>query len=290
MVSPAENSKWDQARAAMIGFSDAKGVVGTELGLTVFPPDPNSGLDQCTPSAYAPVVPIAPLPANAVEIKAALAIREANGSTPMSNALVGAISAMKAHLAANVNENGILMLVTDGDPAACTGDTVANISSIVEKAANDKPSIRTFVIGMDGATFANLDVIAAAGKGTPTAFNTEAKDGGVSAQQQMVDALNTIRTTALGCQYLVPVPDASKGVVDPDSISIDFRPGQNDPTENIRKVPDAASCGEKTGGFYYDDPEHPTRIILCPATCENVKDGSTVSKLDVVLGCIKPPT
>ena len=40
MSSPSGNTKWDQARNAMIGFADTPGASGTKLGLTVFPPDP----------------------------------------------------------------------------------------------------------------------------------------------------------------------------------------------------------------------------------------------------------
>ena len=68
---------------------------------------------------------------------------------------------------------------------------------------------------------------------------------------------------------------------------IDFTPGKNDPSQNFRRVADLLACGATTGGFYYDDPENPTRIILCPASCEAVTNGTVDARLDVVLGCIK---
>ena len=288
MNSPSGNTKWDQARNAMIGFADTPGAAGTKLGLTVFPPDPGTG-DQCAPTSYTPVVPIALLPDNGTAIKDALLARATTGSTPMAGGLQGGLNAMKDHLAKSPNEEGVVILVTDGDPGACSGvDTVANVSSIASAAAKGTPRIRTFVVGMDGATFSNLNTIAVAGDGAPTAFNASATgDAGVSAQQQLLDALEKIRSGALGCEYVLPVPEANKGTVDPASVEIEFTAGKNDPPAKFRRVDSVSQCGEATGGFYYDNPTAPKRLILCPASCEDVKKGTAASKLDVVLGCIK---
>jgi hypothetical protein len=141
---------------------------------------------------------------------------------------------------------------------------------------------------MDGATFANLDTIAKAGEGSPSAFNASGTGtGGVSPQQQLLDALEKIRSGALGCEYVLPVPDASKGQLDPASVEIDFTGGPNDPAVKIKHVDSLAACGATTGGFYYDSPNAPKRIILCPSSCENVRKGTATAKVDVFLGCIK---
>lgn len=289
MASPSGNTKWDQARNAMIGFADTPGAAGSKLGLTVFPPDPGGG-DQCQPASYAPVVPIALLPGNGPAIKDALLSRSTTGSTPMANALQGGANAMKDFLAKNPNEEGVLILVTDGDPGACSSvDTVSNVASIASATAKGTPRIRTFVVGMEGATFSNLDTIAKAGEGAPTAFNASGgSDAGVSPQQQLLDALEKIRSGALGCEYVLPTPDASKGVLDPSTVEIDFTPGKNDPSQRFKRVDSASQCGATTGGFYYDDPKNPKRIVLCPASCEAVKKGTSDAKVDVFLGCIKP--
>lgn len=282
-------TKWDMARQAMIAFADTPGAVGSKLGLTVFPPDPESGLDQCQPSSYQPIVPIAPLPGNGIAIKEALLARSTTGSTPMYDGLKGGIEAMTAHVAANPNEEGVVILVTDGDPGACSGvDTVSNVASVAQAGATATPRIRTFVVGMQGATFANLDTIAKAGGGAPAAFNASggATDAGTP-QEQLLDALEKIRSGALGCAYVVPKPEPSKGSVDPDTVEIEFTAGTGDEPKKFERVADAAACGATTGGFYYDDPKDPKRIILCPASCESVRAGTTQAKLDVVLGCIE---
>lgn len=290
MLSPTgPNSKWNQARNAMIGFTDTKGASGTKMGLTMFPPDPGGG-DQCQPASYAPVVPIALLPGNGSAIKDALLTREPTGSTPMANAMIGGIDAMKAFLAKNPNEEGVIILVTDGDPGGCSGDTVSNVASITAGAAKGTPRIRTFAVGMEGATFASLDTIAKAGEGAPAAFNASGSggDAGVSPQQQLLDSLEKIRSGALGCEYILPTPDAAKGVLDPASVDIDFTAGPNDPPVKIRRVEGADKCGAVAGGFYYDNPANPKRIVLCPSSCETVRKGTSTAKVDVFLGCIKP--
>lgn len=279
-------SKWEQARKAMIAFSDAPGVAGTKLGLTIFPADEG---DECNPQFYTPIVPIGPVPANSVLIKSALESREPMSDTPMTNGLQGGIDAMREYLAANPNEVGVAILVTDGDPGGCNDD-VTHVMDVATAAAQADPAVRTFVVGMDGATFKNLDMIAKAGGGAPSAFNAAAAgvDGGVSAQQQLFDALETIRAGAIGCEYVLPVPDATKGSLDLDSVVIDFNPGGNEPTVSLRRVLTEDDCGKTTGGFYYDDNDNPTRIVLCDASCGDVRTAGKAGTVDVVLGCIRP--
>ncbi len=69
---------------------------------------------------------------------------------------------------------------------------------------------------------------------------------------------------------------------------IDFTAGPNDPPVKIRRVDGLAQCGATSGGFYYDDPKNPKRIIMCPSSCEDVRKGTSTAKVDVFLGCIKP--
>lgn len=287
-------AKWDMALNAMISFADWPGSAGSQLGLSIFPlarEEEGEG-EPCDPTTYSPIVPIAPLPGNGVAIKEALLRREPYGATPMSPALQGGVNAMKGFLADNPKHEGVIILVTDGDPSGCSS-TVQGVAGIAQAAAAGTPRIRTFVVGMEGATFLSLDRIAAAGKGAKTAFNASGgADGGATAQQQLLDALQRIRSGALACEYLVPKPDPSKGAVDPDSVEIEFFPGtdeddEEEPPRKVKRVASAEECSKKTGGFYFDDPEHPERIILCPASCDDVGSGGPQAKLDIVLGCIK---
>jgi len=127
--------------------------------------------------------------------------------------------------------------------------------------------------------------VAAAGGGGSKAFNV---GGGVAAQQALVDALESIRNS-ISCEYVLPKPSPQQGILDLKSVEMKFTPGENDPVTTIRQVADKDACGATTGGFYYDDPKAPERIVLCPATCKAVRDGGELSKVDVVLGCILRP-
>ena len=272
---------WTAARKAMVAFADTAASIETNLGLSVFPPDKVVGDQACNREAFAPVVPIAPLPGNSAAIKDAILSREPTGLTPMTPALEGSYDAMKEFLADKPDVEGIVVLVTDGDPQGCNS-TIANVLPVVSAASAGTPRIRTFAIGMTGASFAARDAIAAAGQGAPTAFNAS----GPEPQKELLTALESVRAGALGCEYRLPAPAAGQGKLDTDSVEIAWTPSEHDPEQRFRKVGGLAQCGETAGGFYYDDPAAPRRIILCPASCDAIHGGARTAKVEVVLGCV----
>lgn len=281
--SMTSSNKWTSAVTAIKGFSDTPGVAGMGLGLQYFPPLKG---DECSvPSYQSPAVPLALLPGNASPIKISLVSTMPTGLTPMRPALEGVTKLMKAHVSKNPSHEGVVILVTDGDPGGCTNNTVASVSAVAADSATTPPEVRTFVVGMTGASFGNLDTIAAAG-GTTKSFDV---GSGVGASQSLIDALDKIRTSALSCEYLLPIPDPKDGTLDLDSVKIQFTPGLNEPKVDIQKVGSKGLCGDISGGFYYDDPTAPTRLILCPASCEMIHGGTENASVRVLLGCIKPP-
>lgn len=282
-----QGEKWDSATKAIRSFADRAEVVGMKMGVQFFPP--LAAGDECNGSLYKNLaVPIGPLPDNVIPIQQKLLSSSANGGgTPMRSGLEGSIGAMRDFLEANPLHEGVVILVTDGDPTSCGA-----VSAVVGAAAGGaKPpagvrAVHTFAVGMDGATFGNLNQIAAAGDGFPTAFDVGT---GATAQQGLVDALEKVRTGALGCEYALPLPPADKGVLDLDSVVFEFTPGENDPKIAMRRVADKAACGATTGGYYYDDPKTPKRVILCPASCETVRGGTAEAKIELAFGCIQRP-
>jgi Mg-chelatase subunit ChlD len=277
-------AKWTSATNAIRAFVDRAEVVGMKVGLQFFPPLAG---DECQSAVYANLsVAIDPLPGNVLPIQQRLAATSPTGGTPMGPALDGAIGGMRTWLSQNDPHAGAVILVTDGDPAGCSAniDAVATIAAAGVKPPGKEAIVRTFVVGMEGATVGNLNKVAAQGGGSPTAFNV---GGGVAAQQALIEALETIRTGALSCEYILPTPKREDGVLDPASVEINFTPGANDPTISVKHVANESECGKTTGGFYYDDPSKPERIVLCPATCEAVRGAPPEGKVDVVLGCIQ---
>ena len=94
---------------------------------------------------------------------------------------------------------------------------------------------------------------------------------------------NTIRGNALPCDYALPVPKS--GTPDYDKMNVQY----TSPTGQKTVFPNkkgAAAC-DAGGGWYYDvDPStggSPTKIVLCPTTCNDVK--AKGGQVDVVVGC-----
>jgi len=276
-------NKWDSASKAIRGFVDRKETVGLDVGLTLFPPVSTS-TDMCTSEAYAPTVTIAPIPGNTIPVQKALLETKPNGGTPMAPALKGAIGSVRDYLSKTPNTEGVVILVTDGDPSACgtIGQVAAEAMAGVAGSAT-APKIRTFVVGMDGATFANLDTVAAAA-GTTKSFNV---GSGYTSADLLQKALDDIRVGALGCDYLLETPDP-KYRIEYDRVSVKLTPEPGAMAQSFGRVPNKAACTDGVGGFYYDDNDKPTRITLCDASCKVVQASRRdVAKLDIELGCLK---
>jgi hypothetical protein len=100
----------------------------------------------------------------------------------------------------------------------------------------------------------------------------------------VLDSLAKTITTAaqpLDCEY--PIPAAPPGqTFDKTLVNVDLL--TNGATENIGYVPDAASCHADLGGWYYDNPDTPTRILTCPKSCEKIK-ATTNGSISVAFGC-----
>lgn len=269
---------WTPATNAIRSFVDRSEVIGMEVGLSYFPA-------KVTPADYTKLaVGIELLPENVLPIVNSLGSTTPDGGTPMGAALEGTISALRTYIKQTGPRAGGIVLVTDGDPTDGT-ERVVNAAKDGATPVAGEPRVSTFAVGMQGASFATLNKIAQAGGGSETAFNV---GQGAQMQQALLNALDTIRTGAIGCEYTLPTPD--RGRLDPTSVEVRFTPGLNDPQATFRKVDGLAACGATTGGFYYDDPVDPKQILLCPASCDVVNAGTEDAKIDVFLGCIYTTT
>lgn len=283
--SMIDASKWESASKAIRGFVDRKETVGLDVGLTFFPPlSPTA--DGCSSAAYeAPVVPLAALPGNVIPMqKALLESGTPTGGTPMQPALRGAIESVRDHLLKTPNTEGVVILVTDGDPSAC--GTITQVAAEAKAGIigpSTTPKVRTFVVGMDGATFANLDMVAAEA-GTGKAFNV---GSGYAASEALLKALDAIRVGAIGCDYVLEAPDP-KYRIEYDRVSVQFTPEPGAPTQSFGRVSGRDACTDAAGGFYYDNNDKPTRVHLCEASCKIVQAAPReTAKLDIDLGCLK---
>jgi hypothetical protein len=245
------------------------------------------GLDECDVANYAKAeTPIASLPGNAQPILDSLANHEPNSNTPTSAALQGAVNFSRQWAMSHAGHVVVDVFATDGVPMSCDQDP-AHIGQIAADGFAGTPSIRTFVIGVGSeagsAAKALLDRIAMSG-GTTSAFLVTDTD----VNGQFLDALDKIRGAALACAY--EVPDGMGRQLDYGRVNVSYTPGGSTTAIIVPKVANAADCSNRDG-WYYDDDAHPTRILVCDATCQKLSADSK-GKVEIQVGCatiIAPP-
>ncbi len=245
--------------------------------------------DRCDLSSYStPAVEVAALPAVSPAIISSFSQHMPSGLTPTSAALSGAIGHAQTLAAAHPTHKVAVLLATDGEPDECTPSDITGVAQIAYTGMSGTPSIPTYVIGVfapSDATDAqtNLNSIASAG-GTKQAFiiNTS---GDVS--QAFISALNSVRTSGLACQYMVPQPPDDGGQPDYFSINVQFTSASGQ-TVTIGNVKNKASCSATQGGWYYDvDPSTgatPETISICETTC-NALNADPGGQVAILLGC-----
>ena len=218
-------------------------------------------------------VPIDVLPANAFALTNAMPADALGTGTPTYPALKGALMQATAYQDAHPTHKVIVVLATDGDPNGCD-DAIDDIAGLATSALG-YDGVRTYVIGVPGATIANLDKIAVGG-GTTAAYDVT-KD-----ITQFSATIAQIRLVGLGCDFQIPPPPQGQAL-DPDKVNFSYTPkGVGNPTTLLR-ASDLADCNGKPG-WYYDSNTGPTKITLCPASCTTVQADSS-AKVSVLFGC-----
>jgi hypothetical protein len=237
----------------------------------------SSGGDSCNATDYSGAdVEIAPLPGVATAIINSMAAHSPTTSTPTSAALQGAINHAATWAGSHPGHVVIDVFATDGDPTECDTD-LTSIDAIAAAGKAGTPSVLTFVIGV-GSSLGALNGIAAAG-GTGQAFIVDTTQ---NVNMQFLAALNAIRGTALGCQYSIPKP--AMGTADYGKVNVEYTPGGGGAVQDFPKYQDKAHCPATGDGWYYDNNNAPTQILLCDSSCNKVSADST-GTVNIVLGC-----
>jgi hypothetical protein len=281
------DQKWAGASAALTAFFQDEDSAGLSIALRFFPDDlPVAGCDDpaCNiTSCGTPLVPLGQLneyPASAdphqQALVAAVASRNPNGQTPTYAALGGAEQWAEANAAEGVKT--AVVLVTDGEPNGCPPEDAGSIAQLAADARTNA-DIFTYAIGMEGANIGELDQIAVAG-GTDNAFVI----GGTTIHADLIAAFESIGTAPIECSFAVPDAASVGQPVDLNLVNLTYSTGGDEDPETIPQVGGSADCGSDAG-WYYDDPNDPMEIHLCPASCTQVQNGPAGASLDVVLGC-----
>jgi Mg-chelatase subunit ChlD len=266
-------TKWDTATNALKTFVNDPLSAGISVGIEFFPTEVG---DDCDVQSYQQLdVQVAELPGNAAALTAAIDLEDPQGGTPTWAALKGVLGAATARQDLFPDRKVIVVFASDGDPSSCGPNTGIPEISMLASSARNYNGVQTYVIAMQGATIANLNAIAVAG-GTGAAYDVS---GNVTLFTQK---MQEIRSKALSCEFPIPEPPMGE-MLDPNKVNVQYTPmGMGMPTD-IPRADNLQDCGS-TAGWYYDSPQDPTKITLCPASCTTIQADS-LAKVDVAFGC-----
>lgn len=218
--------------------------------------------------------------------------------TPIQGALLGVTEYCKAYQAEHPGEQCVSILATDGKPELTIGceEDPAELAAIARRAHDH--GVITFAVGLQGANFELLDEIARQG-GAPDcdpaapSYACDVSEG----PDKLTDALAAIRDSvvtptvhtelvkkvehlALSCEWSIPATTDEFRVFDRDKVNI--RLSYAGQTDMLVRVPALEACTDH--GWYYDDPESPSRFIACPTVCAAIEE-AVDAQVDILLGC-----
>jgi len=271
-------TRMDAVVRAVESFVTDSQSIGLGVGVSFFGYQP-IGATSCDPDDYdSAAVSIELLPDNAADLLTALRGAPPTGETPTSAAIEGGCRISSAHRAEHPGRAVVNLLVTDGEPKAPVtskstdcNPTLAQAVAAAKACLDEGDGIATYVLGV-GPSLDNLNQIAAAG-GTEHAYLV-ADD----TSSGVLEALNQVRATAqIPCE--LPM-DTNAGDLHYEQTTV-VTQSQDCTLSHLVKVASAEGCAD--GGFYFDDSENPTSILLCESTCGQVKQPGT--KLLYSIGC-----
>jgi hypothetical protein len=269
--------RWDFVRDAVQSFVQAKEAANIGIGLQFFGQSGSrdDSLD-CNVDLYStPAVGIGPAAKVGADLVAAIEAMVPGGLTPTYPALEGAVAYGKQWARAHPGRAAVVVLVTDGFPTQCQSPvSVSAIAAVARQALQEQPPIRTYAVGI--AAVDNLDTIAREG-GTKAAYVVDEADF----TRSFVSTLLNISSDPLACEYEIPTPNDGSLRVDLNKVQMVYTPAVGD-AEEIPRAGSYSDCASSVaGGWYYDDPTAPTKIVACPCTCSRFAAG----KVEIRLGC-----
>lgn len=268
---PSSPTRWEALTTALKAFIESPKSEGLRVGLQYFGLTDN-GAVLCDPEDYAGAdVEIGTLPGNADELVQSIDAHFPSSSTPSVPALEGALMHAKAWAEDHPDRPVVVVFATDGYPTQCDRSTIPDLQAVAAEYAEGTPRIPTFVVGIGEVS--NLKLVAQAG-GTQKAFFVANCPTAVEDLQVM---LERIASSPAICEY--QLPELGEGeFLDKTKINLAYYPDQGVGGEALRQVSGESVCGE---GWYFDDPEEPSKVIVCPNTCRRLGGGT----VDLVVGC-----
>jgi hypothetical protein len=280
VVPPESSTRWASVQGAVISFANDPAVSLTSVGIQYFPLSGDAGT-ACTAAYDIPDVELAPLPGNALAIAASLGAHAPSGFRATGPALAGALAHMKEWARAHPGRTPVVVLVTNGLPADCEPRRLADLEGLASEAFATEPRVRTFVVALGAGTHqAELDALAKAGA-TTRAFAVDDRD----IVNQVAQSLRVVTDARLTCDFdllRLDDPDAS---LDSSKFALSYTPFATMQPELLERLNVASDCSlDDAEGWYFDDPQAPTKAVLCPGTCARLAAG----RVQVLLACNLP--
>lgn len=95
-------------------------------------------------------------------------------------------------------------------------------------------------------------------------------------------ATAVIGNTTVSCGYGIPTPSNGDSI-NFEEVNVNYQLTTGGTEVALGKVADSTACGV-AGGWYYEPPNNPTEVVLCPVTCDLVQ-ASVESTVAVNFGC-----
>lgn len=280
------DQKWINTKAALKAFVNNPAYNDLSMALQFYPVR-----KQCSVADYAiPAVEMGLFPAVAPAVSTALDAQSMEYGTPITQVLDGMAIYMRANAAKNPSHKQIILLASDGLPdETCksednglSGNSIEAASAKVRAAYNDgkpagdgTPSIPTFVIGV-GSELDGLNQIAAAGGSERAILIDPTKN----VQEEFLKALENIRRSVIPCDY--PIPQSTDFDAAKVNVTYNASSGVNQTFGYVGGLGECAKAPDT--GYYFDNPTAPTKVTLCPKTCERVK-ADDQGEINIVFGC-----
>lgn len=296
-LSMGVSQLWQPAVGALKSFFSSEQSEDVSVALQYFPIP--QGVCSTGAGYATPDVAPGPLPDHVTALERSLDSHAPAGlGTPIQGALLGVTEYCKAYQAQHPGEQCVSILATDGKPELAIGceEDTAELAAIAGRAREQ--GVITFAVGLRGANFRLLDEIARQGGApdcdpTQPAYACDVSDG----PDKLTDALATIRdsvvtqtvhtervkqveTVALSCEWAIPASSAEFHEFDRDKVNI--RLSYAGESDMLVRVPSMEACNDH--GWYYDDPESPSRFIACPTVCDAIEQAAD-AQVDILLGC-----
>lgn len=98
-----------------------------------------------------------------------------------------------------------------------------------------------------------------------------------------------VASSEIACELPIPPPPSGSSEINPSKVNVSFVTQSSESMLFKVDGPSGPSgCNPVSGGWYYDDPENPKNIQLCPASCQAANDyigAGKTGQIEVTFGC-----